>query len=85
VISSESSANGLCSPAFLDDISAPIQLQHGTADESVPVELSLRLKEELEKLNKPVEYYEYAGDDHNIASNVSSAFQRTIDFYNNYL
>ncbi|MBU1165283.1 alpha/beta fold hydrolase [Patescibacteria group bacterium] len=71
--------------AFLDDISAPIQLQHGTADESVPVELSLRLKEELEKLDKPVEYYEYAEDDHNIASNVSTAFQRAIDFYNKYL
>jgi len=70
---------------YLSDIQAPIQLQHGTADDSVPIELSLHLNEELKKLNKPVEYYEYAGDNHNISNNVSIAFQRTIDFYNNNL
>jgi dipeptidyl aminopeptidase/acylaminoacyl peptidase len=70
---------------FLEDTSAPIELQHGTADYSVPVELSLRLKEELELLNKSVTYYEYAGDNHNISKNVDIAFQRTIDFYNNNL
>jgi dipeptidyl aminopeptidase/acylaminoacyl peptidase len=71
--------------AFLSDITAPIQLQHGTADDSVPIELSLHLKEELEKLNKSVEYYEYDGDNHNISNNVGIAFQRTIDFYNDNL
>lgn len=70
---------------FLGDINAPIQLHHGTADDSVPIELSLRLKEELEKLNKTVEYFEYAGDDHNISNNVGTAFQRTIDFYKDNL
>lgn len=70
---------------YLNDIKIPIQLQHGTADDSVPIELSLRLKEELEKLNKSVEYYEYIGDDHNISNNVGTAFQRTIEFYNNNL
>lgn len=67
--------------AFLNNISAPIQLQHGTADKSVPIKLSLRLKEELEKLNKKVEYYEYAGDDHNIAANSKTAWQKTINFF----
>lgn len=67
---------------YLSDIQASIQLQHGTKDNSVPIELSISLREELEKLNKPVEYYEYAGDNHNISNNVSLAFQRTIDFYN---
>jgi len=32
-------------------VRTPIELQHGTADYSVPVELSLRLKEELEIVN----------------------------------
>lgn len=71
--------------AHLEDITTPIQIQHGTNDESVPLVLSIRLKDELENLNKLVEYYEYPGDDHNIAGNVNTAFQRTIDFYNNYL
>lgn len=70
---------------YFADISAPIQLRHGTADDSVPIELSLRLKEELEKLNKSVEYFEYKGDNHNISNNVGIAFQRTIDFYKNNL
>jgi len=66
---------------YLNDINAPIQLHHGTADSSVPAELSIRLKEELDKQNKKVEYYEYIGDDHNISKNVNIAFERTIDFY----
>ncbi|MFW0837541.1 MAG: prolyl oligopeptidase family serine peptidase [Candidatus Komeilibacteria bacterium] len=70
---------------YLSDIQAPIQLQHGTKDDSVPIELSLRLKEELEKLNKSVEYYEYIGDNHDISNNVDIAFQRTVNFYNKNL
>jgi dipeptidyl aminopeptidase/acylaminoacyl peptidase len=70
---------------YLNDITAALEIQHGTADKSVPVELSRRLKEELETLNIPVEYYEYPGDDHNISGNVGTAFQRSIDFYNRHL
>ncbi len=67
--------------AYLEDIRIPIQLQHGTNDISVPIELSKGLKESLEAINKEVEYYEYAGDDHNIGRNAALAFGRTIDFY----
>lgn len=67
--------------SYLKDISAPIQLQHGTADSSVPIELSLQLKKALEKSNKEAEYYEYPGDDHNIGSNSSLAWKRTIEFF----
>jgi len=70
---------------YLNDITAALEIQHGTADKSVPVELSRRLKEELEALDIPVEYYEYPGDDHNISGNVGTAFQRSIDFYNRHL
>lgn len=66
---------------FLSDITAPIQLQHGTRDDSVPIVLSIRLKEALENAGKSVEYFEYAGDDHNIGNNSGRAFERTIDFY----
>lgn len=65
----------------LKDIASAVQLQHGTADASVPVELSVRLKEEMEKAGKPVEYYEYAGDNHNISKNFGVAWQRAIDFF----
>ncbi len=71
--------------SFLNDISAPIQLQHGSADKSVPIELSIRLKEELSKINKQVIYYEYKNDNHNISNNVNTAFKRDIEFYNKNL
>jgi len=67
--------------SYLSDISAPIQLHHGTNDASVPVELSLRLKEELEKSGKAVEYFAYPGDDHNIGGNSSLAWRRSIEFF----
>lgn len=66
---------------FLDEISIPIQLQHGTNDTSVPVELSLSLKAALEEAGKDVTYLEYPGDDHNIGQNSSLAWQRTIAFF----
>lgn len=84
--------NGLPSenPAFwneldpyrhLDDINSPIQLQHATGDESVPVELSRELKEALEKAGKQVEYIEYQGDNHNIGANSTLAWERAIAFF----
>lgn len=71
--------------SYLNDISADIELQHATGDKSVPFELSLELKKALEKLNKPVEYYEYKGDDHNIGANSGTAWKRTITFFKNNL
>ncbi len=67
---------------YLSDISGPVQLHHGTADESVPVELSISLKESLESANKEVELYQYSGGDHNLSSpHFSLAMERTIDFF----
>jgi len=71
--------------SYLNSIIAPIQLHHGTADTSVPFALSVRLNEELQKINKTVEYYEYPGDDHNLSRNFNTAWQRTINFFNVYL
>lgn len=70
---------------YLNDISSPIQLQHATGDKSVPIELSRRLRDELEKVEKKVEYVEYQGDDHNIGQNSSLAWQRTIQFFRDNL
>lgn len=67
--------------SYLSDISAPIELHHGTEDVSVPIELSIRLNEELGKQGKKVDYFEYAGDDHNIGNNSSLAWQRSIRFF----
>jgi dipeptidyl aminopeptidase/acylaminoacyl peptidase len=67
--------------SYLSDISAPIELHHGTEDISVPIELSARLNEELVKQGKKVNYFEYTGDDHNIGNNSGLAWQRSIRFF----
>jgi dipeptidyl aminopeptidase/acylaminoacyl peptidase len=66
---------------YLNDIFAPIQLQHATGDKTVPIELSQHLRDELQKKKKKIDYVEYIGDDHNIGQNSSLAWQRTIQFF----
>jgi len=70
---------------YLDEITVPIELQHGTGDASVPIELSQELKEALEAEGKTVEYFEYSRDDHNISKNVDQAWKRSIEFFKEHL
>lgn len=69
---------------FLKDITIPIQIQHGINDDSVPVEISRKLRDSLEEDNKEVEYFEYQ-DDHDISQNSNLAWQRTIKFFQDNL
>ncbi len=71
--------------SYLDDISGPLQLHHGTADSSVPVEFSQTLSEQMKKAGKKAELYTYPGDDHNIAANFGTAMQRSVEFFDTYL
>jgi dipeptidyl aminopeptidase/acylaminoacyl peptidase len=77
--------NGVSANSYLADISGPIQLHHGTADESVPLEFSAILSEQLQQAGQVVEYYEYPGDNHNISNYFSTAMARTIQFFDRYL
>jgi dipeptidyl aminopeptidase/acylaminoacyl peptidase len=77
--------------SYLADLSGPIQLHHGTADESVPVEFSEELYLHLAELDPPTEYaqaselYTYTGDDHNIAQSFGQAMTRSVQFFDRYL
>ena len=75
----------LSANSYLSDISGPIQLHHGTADTSVPVEFSQKLETQLKEAGKAVELYTYQGDDHNIAANFGVAAQRSVEFFDKYL
>lgn len=77
--------NSISANSYLPDISSPIQLHHGGADESVPPLFSETLEKQMKAAGKTVELYEYSGDDHNISANFSLAEQRSIDFFNKYL
>lgn len=68
--------------SFLSELSGPIQLHHGTADHSVPVEYSQTLHADLQAITWPSELFVYPGDDHNISAALSTALQRSVDFFN---
>ena len=67
--------------SFLQDLSGPIQLHHGGADQSVPFYFSLDLAEDAAALGKTAEAYIYDGDDHNISGYFTAAMLRSIEFF----
>jgi fermentation-respiration switch protein FrsA (DUF1100 family) len=71
--------------SYLSDLSGPIQLHHGTADTSVPVEFSETLQTQIQAVGKPVELFTYEGDNHNISLNFGTAMARSIQFFDTYV
>ncbi len=71
--------------SYLTDLSGPVQLHHGTADQSVPLEFSEKLNAQIKEVGKPVEFYKYQGDNHNISMNFGIAMQRSIQFLDKYV
>lgn len=78
--------NSLSPTSYLEDISGPIQLHHGTSDSSVPIEFSEKLNRLLSEKQKITEYYTYEGADHNLSGgSFGQAMQRSVDFFDRYL
>ena len=71
--------------SFLTDLSGPVQLHHGTADERVPLLYSQDLKQRIEQADKTVELYEYQGADHNLSQSFGTAMARSVTFFDKYL
>jgi len=76
---------GISANSYVNELSGPIQLHHGTGDTEVPIKFSQALYQQMLAAGIPIEYYEYEGDDHNLAGNFSLAMQRTIEFFDRYL
>jgi len=77
--------SSISSNTYVNEISGPVQLHHGTADESVPIVFSELLRDEILAVGGEVEFYSYEGDDHNLAGYFSTAMTRTIAFFDRYL
>jgi dipeptidyl aminopeptidase/acylaminoacyl peptidase len=77
--------NSISPTAYLADLSGPIQLHHGTADHSVPVEFSQNLYAQLVAVDERTELYIYEGDNHNLSNSFGTAMQRSIQFFDEYV
>lgn len=71
--------------SYLENLSGPVQLHHGTADTSVPIEFSALLYEQIQAAGGDVEYYIYEGDNHNLSINFSDAMFRSITYFDTYV
>jgi uncharacterized protein len=77
--------NSVSAASYLADLSGPLELHHGTEDEDVPLDFSIRLAEQARDANQIADLYTYEGDNHNISGNFSTAMQRTIAFFDKFL
>ncbi len=71
--------------SYLADLSGPIELHHGTADSSVPLEFSRILYQQIQAVGGEINLYEYPGDDHNIAANLGTALARSVAFFDTHV
>ena len=77
--------NSISANSYLEDLSGPLQIHHSLGDSDVPVKFSQDLYQQVLEAGREVEYFEYEGDDHNLANYFNLAMQRTIEFFIRYL
>lgn len=77
--------SAISATSYLNDLSGPLQLHHGTADTTVPIAWSEALYTQTQAVGIPVEFYSYTGDDHNLANQFSLAMERSVQFFDTYL
>ena len=77
--------SAMSSNSYLEDLSGPLQLHHGTADSTVPHEFSQILAAGLEAAGQAGELYLYEGDNHNLAISFWTAMNRTLEFFDEHV
>lgn len=70
---------------FLENITTPIMLHHGTADDSVPLEWSERLNGAMKQASKDMTFYVYEGEPHEFINAWPLVMRRTTEFFDFYL
>lgn len=71
--------------SYLADLGGPLQIHHGTLDESVPYEFSEMLYEGMAAANRLARLYLYENDDHNFSLYYGQAMERTLVFFDEWV
>lgn len=71
---------------YFSDVTAPVIIHVGSKDTTTPPEWSEKIFDNLKKLNKTTEYYNYPGEGHSLnGAAFDSAMSRTLTFFNRAL
>jgi dipeptidyl aminopeptidase/acylaminoacyl peptidase len=70
---------------YVKDIAGPVQIHHGTADDTVPIAQSASLDAALTKAGRPHEYFVYEGGTHQFNGNSDLALSRLMALFNSTL
>lgn len=77
--------NSVSAINYVSNITGASQIHHSQADAVVPIDFSIKLDNALKASSKPVEFYNYPGNDHQIISNSQLAISRIVSFFKNNL
>lgn len=70
---------------YFNDVSAPVQIHHGTTDTAVPLSFSQKIYETLKRFQKPVEFFVYPGEKHEFINDWPIAATRALQFFDKYV
>jgi dipeptidyl aminopeptidase/acylaminoacyl peptidase len=76
---------GISAYNYLERISTPIQIHHGTGDSDVPFEWSDELHQKLTNAGKTIEYYTYEDAPHEFIADWPIVMRRTTAFFDEHL
>lgn len=71
---------------FMSQVTAPVSIHVGSADDIAPPAWAQRIRDELKKANKPVEYFEYPNQTHSISGDLLKVMDsRVLQFFSDNL
>ncbi len=78
----ETEYTGISTLSNIGLVNVPVNIHHGTLDESVPYKWGVDLAARFSTEKKENYFYSYPGDNHDISRNWSVALNRDIEFFN---
>jgi len=77
--------NNLSPSTFIDSVIVPVQIHHGTADDSVPIQWSERLHETLLDAKKDSTFFVYPDELHEFINDWPIVMSRAVSFFDLHL